>query len=182
MAAPTFSPRRLAIRTRASDLVSNHLYSLYYAVGKEVVQIYLSDLAESRASEILADPARIRKMVEKALASDPVVKPSRFSRPSLNSLARLQVLAEAVQAAPPEGIRISAALRLLDQRLAVKVKQNSLREFLRRTVAHHKLTVLDGHVRLQTEVVLEILAERHRARVLKMTLSESAAEDVELCR
>lgn len=105
--------------------------------------------------------------------------PSSLGRPqpSVEIQARLALLEEEVRAAPSlDGITIQDALELLRARLNQRVSRWALRNTLRMWESRHKLTVRESRVRLQSDVVVEIL----RARRAEEFARQVAAGEIEL--
>jgi hypothetical protein len=87
-------------------------------------------------------------------------------QPSLEIRARLDFLLGLVRAAPVEGVLSSVARAELAARLDQHICHNTLKDTLRRWHFLCPLVMRDQRVRLQSHLVVEILAQQHRSAIL----------------
>ena len=159
---------------RAQRLVTPHLGKLYRAVGKEVVNLYFRAEADKLALAN-ASPRALRALVEKALAENPLpAKEIRRQRASRETYARLALLDKLVRAAPSlDGVTF-ADVRAPLAAIGCRVKFRSLSETIRRTSALHELVVRGARIRLKSDVVVELLAQRRTSKLLRFPAEEEA--------
>lgn len=139
-----------------SETVRRHLPDLYHAVGKDLVERYINEI------------------VEKRLASAPSIS-RPFSKPPPRARERLDFLSQIIRKAPPEGIRFSEVLDILESVECKRISRQALHEFIRRYMAYHDFVLLSGRVRLKTEAVVELLAREREKKLVEMKREEEVS-------
>jgi hypothetical protein len=93
-------------------------------------------------------------------------------QPSLTIRARLDLLEEAVRAAPLHGITYAEASELLASKLNQHLSLDALGYTLCRWASCHNLVRHAGRIRLHADLVVEILEAKHRSEKLQEKLAE----------
>lgn len=174
-------PRPVKLSAKLTAIVQEQLERVFYETGRRVMMAYLENLTEAQVLKVLGDkdPDRLRSLVAEALTAVTDPDPETSAAPRLQSLRYfpstrtrdcLTLLTAAVQSHPDlRGIPLPAACQLLTAELHHTLHPTSLRQLLKRNSEFHQLTVHRDRVRLQSDILVQVIAQRRESAVALTT-------------
>jgi hypothetical protein len=162
---------RPRLSAAAASILGEELEHACYLAGKRLLELYLEDLAASRVLESVNDPARVRQIVEEALTAKTA---AAANSPSLLKLAStryfpktktrdmLAILDAAVRTHPDlSGMTLAECAQVIEEKDGTKLQPESIHQLIRRNTEFHVLAVRRGKVRLQSDLLVQVLGGRH---------------------
>jgi hypothetical protein len=156
------------------SILAQELNKAFFKAGKRLLTIYLEELSETQALAICRSPALLRDTVEKLLiqreqeaaatdSQSPIKKALQtrnFPRTATREL--LKFLEETIHNSPLEGLSIDEVLKVVKHKTGRTMKHSTLLGAIRRNNDFHKLVIRGNRVRLRSDIMVDILAQRHR--------------------
>lgn len=164
--------RRLNRLTQS--ILAQELNKAFFKAGKRLLTIYLEQMSETQALAICQSPKLLRDTIEKVLsereaeaieanASSPIKKmlqTRNFPRTATREL--LGMLEGVIYESPLDGLTFNDVIKVIFRKTGRTMKQTTLLEMIRRNNDFHKLVIRSGRVRLRSDIMVDILAQRHR--------------------
>lgn len=155
------------LTTLATQSVRAEINKAAFRVGRKLMTQYLTDRAERQAIKICRSAPAFRRAV-KSILDQLAAEAKRYgkreplqflgeprNRPRQHTIDRFRLLESKIASAPTmDGIRLSAAGKL------VGLNPNSLDTLIRRHNEHHKLVIRSDYIRLRSDVLVDIIAQR----------------------
>lgn len=145
-----------------------------YQIGARILNLYLRDLAEAEIMRLTRDPTEIRKIFDKILTEDKAAEKISVEGLRLSTIkyyptprtrdALIYLTNKITSQKDLSGIRLAECCRMLAQDLQHRIKPKTLYELLKRNQDYHKLCVRRDRVRLQSDMVVQILGAKHQAQ------------------
>lgn len=170
----TIIPQRSDIPARLLAIAADEFEYAVHEIGRRVLQLYLRDLAETEVMQLLNDPTKLRNIFSEIMTNPAAgasitaegirLQVTRYY-PSTRSRDCFALLMDAAKSQPDlSGIPLTDAVALLKAKLNHhNLTPASLRSLLQRNMDYHQLCVRNSRVRLQSDVIVQILGERHQA-------------------
>lgn len=170
----------------ATAILAEELNRAFFRCGRRLMTIYLNDLADSRALEITQSPQLLRQAIddllldrEREARASGQPEPLAFlaqtrNYPRQKTLDRLKLVDEEVRRGPLEGTHVSAIAKLLH------LSPDSVGSLLRRNNDHHKLVIARDHIRLRSDVLVDIIGKRHAANISSAVRSRPTRRDTRI--
>ena len=169
-------PNRNKLTDAAATVVAQELNRAFFRCGKRLMTYYMKQLSRAQTLEIVQNPKLLREIIEDILlereqeaaaAGNPgplVTLNAVRNYPTSKTRDRLSLLERHVREAPLDGLPFADAIKLINHHLGDRMTPESLGAMIRRNNDFHKLVVRNGHIRLSSDILVEILAQRHVAK------------------
>jgi hypothetical protein len=150
----------------ARDVIKNELDRAFFRAGRTLMKRYLLEISAGKAVEVCKSPKLLREALD-IILSDAEQEARKLGKPEpLQFLAqtrnyprqetfeKLKRIEAMVKKGPLEGTKLSAVAAV------VNMTPLSLQSLIRRNNDHHKLVIRMDHIRLRSDVLLDIIAKR----------------------
>lgn len=183
----------MPLTTEVAAVVTEELERAFYRAGKRLLTMYLTDLTTAEVARVTHDPAALTAAIELALGN-PGQQPTPGqvshaqrllavrSYPVQRTRDLLDCLEEVVRKQPTlEGMTLPAACTAIKQAINHTITPGSLRTLLMRNAEHHCLAVKRQRVGLRSDIIVEVLGQRHAARqAAEQARAAAEAADVDM--
>lgn len=158
------------------SILAQELNKAFFRTGRRLLTMYLEQMTETEALKICQSPGLLRDTIEKVLtdreaeaAEQGVDGPLRVLRqtrnfPRTSTRELMSLVEQTIHDAPLDGMLIDDVLKVIYRRAGRTMKASTLTGMIRRNNDFHKLVIRAGRVRLRSDILVDILTRRHKAR------------------